>query len=130
MIMKKPESVDEAKECLKELADYLDKVPYASSRLLFTSNAIRVYLSGEKNSLDDAFGLDGRKKKRISKNRELALQAFEMRRNGMTWEKICDDLDFYDSRELRRIVKKNMSEINDLLSDEIMKEFIEEERDK
>ena len=130
MIMKKPESVDEAKEWLKELADYLGKVPYASSRLLFASSSIREYLSGENNSLDDAFGLDGRKKKRISKNRGLALQAFEMRRNGMTWEGICDELNFYDSRELRRIVKKNMSEINDLLSDEIMKEFIEEERDK
>ena len=120
--MKKPKSVDEAKVWLKELADYLDGVPNASSRLVYGANAIRDYLNGKEKNLDNAFGVvrSVGGQERISKNRELALVAFEKRRNGMTWEKICDDLDFYDSRELRRIVSQNMSEINELISDEII----------
>ena len=123
--MKKPKSVDEAKIWLEELADYLEGVPNASSRLVYGANAIRDYLNDDKKSLDKAFGLKTRKK-HISKHHELVLSAFEMKRNGMTWEKICDELDFYDPRELRRIVTNNMSEINDLLSNEIIEEFLEE----
>mgnify|MGYP001825169316 FL=1 len=55
--MKKPESTEEAKEWLEELANYLEKVPYASSRLVFASNAIRRYLDGEQPTLNHAFGV-------------------------------------------------------------------------
>ena len=126
--MRKPESVDEAKEWLKEVADYLEKVPHASSRLLFASNAIRSYLNGESKSLNHAFRLvrSSGGQKRTSKNRELALVASKKRRNGMPWKKICDELNFYDERELRRIVEQNHAEIIEIVSKEIMDEIMDE----
>jgi len=126
--MKKPESINEAKEWLKELADYLDGIPNASSRLKFASHAIREHLNGEKESLDHAFGLvrtiGGQK--RTSKNLELALSASRKRRKGVPWKKICDELDFYDERELRRIVEQNHVEIIEEISGEIIDEILKE----
>jgi len=55
--MENPKSTEEAREWLEDLADYLEKVPYASSRLVFASNAIRGYLGGKQPTLNHAFGL-------------------------------------------------------------------------
>ena len=141
MIMKKPESVDEAKEWMKELADYLDKVPYASSRLVFGSNAIRGYLNGTQTSLDHAFGLipSAGRKKRKSKHFDLALEVFEKRLNGKKWDIICDELTSADTKsiddvsklrndpnELQRLLKRCHDEIMDEYSNKVWEKIMED----
>lgn len=119
--MKEPKSTEEAKEWLGGLADYLEKVPNASSRLVFASSAIRGYLSGEQKSLNHAFGLVrpiGRQKRR-SKHFELALKVFDERLNGESWKSICDKHSFDDERELRRILKRCHDDVIDEYSNKL-----------
>ena len=119
--MKVPESTKEAREWLEALADYLEKVPNASSRLDFASNAIRQYLNGEQKSLNHAFGLvrSVGGQKRRSKHFELALKVFDERLKGKSWNTICDEQSIDDERELRRILDRCHDDIIDEYSNKL-----------
>lgn len=107
--MKEPESIDEAKEWLADLAGFLGK-QYSRP---FASNAIQSYLNGSAPSLDHAFGLVRSRgaQKRDSKHRDTVTRAIGMRLEGKTWKRICDELPFYDERELRRMCVKFFTEV-------------------
>lgn len=111
--MKKPASIEDAREWLQGVADFLDRVPYASSRLAFAANAIRNFLNGTQPSLDHAFGLVRSRgaQKRDSMHRAAVTRAIEMRLEGKTWKRICNELPFDDERELRRMCVKSFAEV-------------------
>ena len=126
--MQKPKSTEEAREWLGDLAGYLEKTPYASSRLVFASYAIRGYLGGEQPTLNHAFGLvqPAGRRKRKSKHFELARDVFNERLNGKPWKTICDERSIEDERELRRIVDRCHDDIIDEISNKINEDLIKE----
>jgi hypothetical protein len=107
--MIKPETIDEAKELLADLAVFLDK-HYSRP---FASNAIQSYLNGTAPSLDHAFGLVRSRgaQKRDSMHRNAVIRAIDMRLEGKTWKRICNELPFDDERELRRMCVKSFAEV-------------------
>lgn len=107
--MIEPETIDEAKELLEDLAVFLGK-HYSRP---FASNAIQSYLNGNAPSLDHAFGLVRPRgaQKRDSKHRDKVTTAIKMRLDDKTWKEICDSLSFEDERELRRMCKKCFVEV-------------------
>lgn len=140
--MKKPKSVDEAKIWLEELADYLEGVPNASSRLVYGANAIRDFLNGTQPSLDHAFGLmlSAGRKKRKSKHFDLALEVFKKKLDGKSWDKICDELTSADTKsiddvsklrndpnELRRLLKRCHDDIMDEYSNKVWEKIMEDD---
>jgi hypothetical protein len=111
----KPESIEQAREWLDAVGEFLSRVPHASNRLQYVARAISEYLVGNgKLTLGQAFGLERRVGAPKSECRErpgarlaLACKAVRLWHGGKSWNEIGDELGCEDVRELRRIWAEN-----------------------
>lgn len=117
---------DDARDALQTTADFLSKVPFASTHLLFVATAFRGYLDGTYDSMDKALGLrlgvGKHERPENSAHAEMICRAFHEHINGKPFRTIAE-LAGYDEKEFRRLFNRYKYHAIERLADRLAKEL-------